>query len=104
MSTNETTQWERSVVYKARNLTSIPTEHQAMVGDELFTNCPYLLHIYQINENASLNTHMKYLLFLLLSILTLTFLNCVDKTAHIQSASSTLALVLRRGTHEHHEF
>lgn len=49
-------QWERTVVSKTRNLTSIPVEHQAMVlHTQLMTDYHTLLHPYQI-KNTSLNT------------------------------------------------
>lgn len=50
-------------------------------------------------------THEVFNVFYYLKLrnLTLTFLNCVDKTVHIGfSISSTLELVLRRLTHEDH--
>lgn len=69
---------ERTVVCKARNPTSIPIEHQAMISDiQLVADYTILFNLYQINENTFLNTYMRYLMFLISSSMKYFNINTV---------------------------
>lgn len=64
-----------------------------------------LLYLYQIDENTALEIHMRYLMFLILdSIMHINIVKMQCQTGHIRNLSSTPGLVLRRLTHENHEF
>lgn len=71
---------------------------------QLVADYPTLVHLYQTDGNAALDTCIKYLMFLIFSSIKHFNSNIVDKMANIGGTSSTPGLVLRRLTHNDHEF
>lgn len=66
------------------------------------------LHLYQIDENAALDTHMRNLMFLIFSSINYYNINivktcCINKMANSEVTSPNIRVVLRRLTHEDHE-